>query len=57
MRPQHLSAIIAHIVALIGESYQTTMAAIKYTLYELACNPDCQDQLYDEICTTCRQVC
>lgn len=40
---------IAHILSLLSEMYSTTTAMIQFMLYELARNPQCQDQLYTEI--------
>ncbi|XP_060585049.1 cytochrome P450 3A4-like [Ruditapes philippinarum] len=44
---------IAHILSLLSEIYSTTTAIIQFILYELACNQDCQEKLYDEICSFC----
>ncbi|XP_045184472.2 cytochrome P450 3A18-like [Mercenaria mercenaria] len=46
---------IAHILSLLSEMYSTTTAVIQFILYELACNKNCQDQLYDEILRICGQ--
>ncbi|KAL4216755.1 Cytochrome P450 3A4 [Mactra antiquata] len=48
-----LDEIISHVLSLLSEMYSTTTAAIQFILYELAINPDVQENLYKEMCHYC----
>ena len=41
--------IIAHVLALLSETLETTTAAILFVLYELALHPTLQDKVYEEL--------
>ena len=55
-RPLAEDEIISHLLSFLSETYHTTASMIQFMLYELACNPDCQDRLYAEIIDTCGSV-
>lgn len=44
--------ILAHVLALVSETFMTMTSAIQYLLYELALNQKCQEKLYEEVCRT-----
>ncbi|XP_052785512.1 cytochrome P450 3A40-like [Mya arenaria] len=40
---------IAHVLSFIGEIFTTMTASIQFMVYELARNPECQEELYKEV--------
>lgn len=41
--------ILAHVIALLGETFETISSAIMFVMYELALNQNIQDRLYKEM--------
>lgn len=48
--------MVAHLMSLLSEMYQSTSSAVQYMIYELARNSICQERLYDEIFQACPEV-
>ena len=41
--------ILAHVLAMFGETFETSSNSLLFVLYELALHPDVQDRLYKKI--------
>ena len=41
--------ILAHVLAMFGETFETSSNTLLFVLYELALHPEVQDRLYSEI--------